>query len=174
MVLFWLDMLSLFGLKKFPLKSAGFLTMAFSAEVEVIFAAKFSEGFCCLDWALCRSCLYVELQLLGCTVCCQVFPVFWLQICLNELLLCFCFSRALISSAKSFLKGPTVLDWALCRSCLCVELQSPGCTVCCQVPPNVCLQISSKELLLMSNLSVLLLIFLHTEFYSRLYKFRNL
>ena len=49
MVLFWLDMLSLFGPKKFPLKSAGFLTMVFSAEVEVIFAAKFSEGFCCLD-----------------------------------------------------------------------------------------------------------------------------
>ena len=32
-----------------PLKSAGFLTVGFSAEVEVIFAAKFSEGFCCLD-----------------------------------------------------------------------------------------------------------------------------
>ena len=26
---------------------------------------------------------------------------------------------------------------ALCRFCLCVEYQSPGCTVCCQVPPNV-------------------------------------
>ena len=62
--------------EKLSLKSAGFLTMAFSAEVEVVFAAKFSEGFCCLDWALCCSCLYVELQLLGCNVCCQVFPVF--------------------------------------------------------------------------------------------------
>ena len=74
--LFWLDVLSLFGLKKILLKSAGFLTVGFSAEVEVIFSTKFSEGFCCLDWALCCSCLYVELQLLGCNVCCQVFPVF--------------------------------------------------------------------------------------------------
>ena len=167
-------MLSLFGLKKFPLKSAGFLTMAFSAEVEVVFAAKFSEGFCCLDWALCHSCLYVELQLLGCTVCCQVFPVFWLQICLNGLLLRLCFSRALIPSAKSF--WGVLLFW----------------TELCVVPASVlsfsrraalsaakyllvsCLQFSSKELLLMSNLSALLLIFLHTQFYSRLYKFWNL
>ena len=32
----------------------------------------------------------------------KCFLFFWLYICLNEFLLCFCFSRALISSAKSF------------------------------------------------------------------------
>ena len=84
------------------------------------------------------------------------------SICLGESLLCLCFSRALISSAKSFVGSCCSLDWALCCSYFCVgELQSPGC---CQVPPSVLSSISFKELLLMSNLSALLLIFLHTQF----------
>ena len=148
-----------------------------------------SEGSCWWDWALCRSCLCVELQSPGCNVGCQVPPNVCLLICLKELLLFLGSPKFFYNSVcwvipsvwagpwfrlPNLSEGSCCLDWALCRSCLCVELQSPGCTVCCQVPPNVCLQICSKELLLMSNLSVLLLIFLHTEFNSRLYKFRNL
>merc|ERR1712198_779768 len=45
-----------------------------------------------------------ELQSPGCTVCCQVLPMYCQvpSICLGKSLLCLCFSRALISSAKSF------------------------------------------------------------------------
>ena len=129
-------MLSLFGLQKIPLKSAGFLTGGFSAEVKVI-SHQISEGFCCLDWALCCSCLYVELQLLGCNVCCQVFPVFLALHLPQWVTSVFLLQQGPDIVCQIFLKGPAVLDWALCRSCLCVELQSPGCTVCCQVPPNV-------------------------------------
>ena len=35
--------------EKLSLKSAGFLTMAFSAEIKVDLPPNLSEGFCCLD-----------------------------------------------------------------------------------------------------------------------------
>ena len=97
------------------------------------------------------------------------------SICLGESLLWLCFSRALILSAKSFVGS----------CCFWTEL----CVVPASVQENCsrraalsaakyllvsCLQFSTRELRLMSNLSALLLIFLHTQFYSRLYKFWNL
>ena len=103
----------------------------------------------CLDWALCRPCLCVELQSPGCTVCCQVSPNVCLQICLKELLLMSSWITHNLSSNLSaewcvlselgpdyvcqiFLKGVLLivcLDWALWRPCLCVELQSACFTI---------------------------------------------
>ena len=100
----------MFGLKKIPLESAGFLTVGFSAEVEVIFSTKFLKdsvvwtGLCVAPAFMLSFSCWVAMSAAKCLL------FFWLYICLNELLLCFCFSRALISSAKFFLKGPAVLD----------------------------------------------------------------
>ena len=75
---------------------------------------------------------------------CWNLPAFWLWPFLLNLRLFDCQIVLKGSCCLSF------LDWALCRSCLCVELQSPGCNVGCQVSPNICLQICLKELLLFS------------------------
>ena len=65
------------ALRKFRLNLLVFWLWVFLLKLKCFsFFHQISKGFCCLDWALCCSCLYVELQLLGCNVCCQVFPVF--------------------------------------------------------------------------------------------------
>ena len=88
------------------------------------------------------------------------------SICLGESLLCLCFSRALISSAKSFVGSCCFLWTELCVVPTSVQenYSRRAALFAAKYLLVSCLQFSSKELLLMSNLSALLLVFLHTQF----------
>ena len=77
-----------------------------------------------------------------------------------------CFSRALISSAKSFV-GSYCFLWTelfVVPTSVQENYSRQAALFAAKYLLVSCLQFSSKELLLMSNLSALLLVFLHTQF----------